>query len=175
MALKICIDFDGVIHNYASGWQGIDVIPDDPVVGAKIWLESLINDPQIEPIIYSARSSELKGIEAMKKYIEHRLAIPASQLVFADKKPPAFLTVDDRAVCFNGYFPSILAIKNFKPWNRKGSGYKNLTEFYYTTGQLLGLTLSMENYLIESELMPVELVGELKKVLRKIRVHALVS
>ena len=41
----ICVDFDGVIHSYTSGWKGIDVIPDDPVPGAIEWLEEYLPTP----------------------------------------------------------------------------------------------------------------------------------
>ena len=30
----ICIDFDGVIHDYSKGWRGIDVY-DRPIAGSK--------------------------------------------------------------------------------------------------------------------------------------------
>ena len=26
----LCLDFDGVVHSYTSGWKGADVIPDPP-------------------------------------------------------------------------------------------------------------------------------------------------
>lgn len=29
----LCLDFDGVIHSYTSGWKGADVIPDPVVPG----------------------------------------------------------------------------------------------------------------------------------------------
>lgn len=33
-------------------------------------------------------------------------------------KPSAFITIDDRALTFNGVFPTLDAIANFKPWNK---------------------------------------------------------
>ena len=35
-------------------------------------------------------------------------------------KPPATVTLDDRALTFTGTFPQIHEIREFTPWNRKG-------------------------------------------------------
>ena len=114
----ICIDFDGVIHSYTSGWKGADVIADPPVPGAAEWLNAMIESPDFEPVIYSSRSKEPGAVEAMRKYITD-MGVDANKLDFPTKKPAAFLTVDDRAVCFTGVFPSLLEMKTFKPWNKK--------------------------------------------------------
>src|SRR5690606_19100252 len=37
----VCVDFDGVLHSYVSGWKGGTVIPDPPVPGAIEWLTKL--------------------------------------------------------------------------------------------------------------------------------------
>lgn len=34
-------------------------------------------------------------------------------------KPSAFVTLDDRALTFDGHWPEIDALKAFKPWNKK--------------------------------------------------------
>lgn len=114
----ICIDFDGVIHQYISGWQGIDAIPDYPVPGAFQFLRDLVHSTDMQPVIYSCRSQSYIGIDAMKRWfiacgLEQEIL---SKLVFAKEKPAAFLTIDDRAFCFKGQFPSKDEINAFKPW-----------------------------------------------------------
>lgn len=129
----ICVDFDGVIHSYISGWCGITVIPDPPVEGAIEWLEnhlpipeaiSSMGEPYKGPIvqIYSSRSKSWRGRRAMKKWLVkhglHPAYIAEGLLKFPAKKPSAFLTLDDRAICFCGQFPTTEEMMSFKPWNK---------------------------------------------------------
>jgi hypothetical protein len=114
----ICIDFDGVLHSYVSGWQGPDVINDPPVEGAIDWLNGMIDDPEWRPVIYSARSESYKGIRAMEKWLaEH--GCKTWQLDFPIHKPKAFLTLDDRAICFDGTFPDKKTMNGFKTWDKR--------------------------------------------------------
>lgn len=122
----ICVDFDGVIHSYKSGWKGVDVIADEPVPEAFDWLSDLIEqhnsgaDSAPWPVIYSSRSKSPEGIKAMKEWFAIH-GFPAEYLAvleFPTQKPPAYLTIDDRAICFQGVFPSASEMLNFKPWNK---------------------------------------------------------
>lgn len=51
---------------------------------------------------------------------EARFAIKGllQRIKFPTKKPAAFLTIDDRAVCFKGVFPKPESLLDFKPWNK---------------------------------------------------------
>lgn len=129
----ICVDFDGVVHSYTSGWKGVDVIPDPPVPGAIDWLlahlpvpDALGMSPEYigpEAVIYSSRSKQRGGIEAMKcwlvKWGVDDWYFRDDILKFPTQKPAAFLTIDDRAICFNGTFPTTEQMMAFVPWNKK--------------------------------------------------------
>lgn len=117
----ICVDFDGVIHSYTTGWQGANIASDPPVPGAIEWLRALIEGDQVEPQIYSSRSRQEGGILCMKEWlIRHGLPVElADALQFPTQKPAAFLTIDDRAICFDGDFPSAADMLSFVPWNKQ--------------------------------------------------------
>ncbi len=130
----ICVDFDGVCHSYTSGWQGADVILDPPVDGAIDWIMAHLPVPDElgmapeyvgpEVQIYSARSGQSGGIKAMREwFIRHGLPKPYitdDVLKFPTTKPPAFLTLDDRAICFTGRFPTSDEMLGFVSWQKKG-------------------------------------------------------
>ena len=123
----LCLDFDGVIHSYSSGWKGADVIPDPPVPGAAEFMGRAVNHFRVA--VFSSRSNQAGGVEAMKAYT-HKMLVAEYQgdghdifdlLEWPTEKPPAFLTIDDRAMEFNGdwssYDPEHLL--TFKPWNKR--------------------------------------------------------
>jgi hypothetical protein len=125
----LCVDFDGVIHSYTSGWKGADVIPDPPVPGAIHGLRKAAEWWDVQ--IYSSRTSQPGGIDAMHNYLLN-FAIHEfggkdeadrfmADISFPAQKPPAFLTIDDRAICFEGDWTELdfADLLNFKPWNKR--------------------------------------------------------
>jgi hypothetical protein len=125
----LCLDFDGVIHSYTSGWQGADVVSDPPVPGAIEFLWRAIEPFDVQ--ILSSRSGQPGGIEAMQEWLSRwdaaywadRPARPRTCLVlcvkFPTTKPAAFVTLDDRALTFTGTFPDIDTLKAFQSWTKR--------------------------------------------------------
>ncbi|WP_024351055.1 HAD domain-containing protein [Aurantimonas coralicida] len=136
----ICLDFDGVLHSYSSGWQGCDKIADGPVPGAMAFLRRLVEDGRFDVVVHSSRCSDPAGIEAIKKWLAKHIMGSApsridgdflvqdgefdSRAIFeairvVDKKPPAVVTIDDRAIMFDGTWPALDRLAAFLPWNKR--------------------------------------------------------
>jgi len=113
----LILDFDGVIHSYVSGWKGADVIPDEPVPGAFKAIEDYAQEFYV--CVLSSRSHQEGGIQAMRDWMEKHH--PGSSLLvsFPLSKPPALVTIDDRAITFSGYWPEAKELLAFKTWNAK--------------------------------------------------------
>ncbi len=126
MAKILCLDWDGVIHSYTSGWKGATVIPDPPVVGAVEFILAAVKVFQVA--IYSSRSSEPGGIHAMKWALGHWIieselmdmnlvwGFVEGGIMWPTSKPSAFLTIDDRAIRFEGSWPDVVELTNFRTW-----------------------------------------------------------
>ena len=123
----LCIDFDGVVHSYENGWQN-GVIYGHAIPGFFEWVERVKNDFTL--VIYSSRSKTEEGIMAMKEWLTNQHTIWAGdneadplEITYASEKPPAWLTIDDRVICFKGKWeaPELTAtfMRKFKPWNKE--------------------------------------------------------
>ncbi len=116
MAKTVVFDFDGVIHSYKSGWQGMDNIPDEPVEGIKEVIDELM-EKGYEVAIFSTRRATLEGMKAVSKWLKKH-GIKVSRV--CDYKPPAITYVDDRAITFDGNCEGLVEkIETFKSWTEK--------------------------------------------------------
>lgn len=125
----LCVDFDGVIHAYTSPWTNEATISDGPVPGALAWLAKASEWFDVQ--VYSSRSKSEAGIQAMRLWFARQCAseFPMSHplnnspfpISFASEKPSAFLTLDDRAICFEGKWDALNPeeMVRFKPWNKR--------------------------------------------------------
>ena len=106
----ICLDFDGVIHSYKSGWQGESNIPDPPIHKVDVAIRKLRKHFHV--VVYSARCRNEDGVLAIRRWLaKHNIEVDE----VCHHKPPAFVYVDDRAVAFTGdWDETIAAIHAFR-------------------------------------------------------------
>lgn len=125
----LCLDFDGVIHSYERGWQGGEIYG-NITRGFWEWAEEA--NKLFRLVIYSSRSKDPKQIIEMQAWmIKERTKWRETvayyegregsivEFEFAHEKPAAFLTIDDRAIQFNGDWSSLPPdmLRQFQPWN----------------------------------------------------------
>ena len=65
----LCLDFDGVLNSYTSGWRGANFIPDPPVPGAMAFLVEAVQSFSV--CIFSSRSHQEGGISAMIAWLDY--------------------------------------------------------------------------------------------------------
>jgi hypothetical protein len=112
----LALDFDGVISDY-TGWRGYKAPFDPPVDGALEAIREYI-DNGYDIVVHTSRADSPEQTKRLlawfkeyglePRYLE-RIAITAT-------KPPAIIYIDDRGWKFDGRFPTIHELKNFKTW-----------------------------------------------------------
>jgi hypothetical protein len=121
----LCLDFDGVVHSYTSGWQGANVIPNEPVDGAIAFMLGALH--KFDVVIFSSRSNQAGGLSAMRDWLkkhagnawyESPCGPGIEDVRFTTDKPAAMVTIDDRAITFTGQWPDVADLLAFKPWNK---------------------------------------------------------
>lgn len=106
----VCLDFDGVVHSYRSGWRGALVIPDPPIHGTEEAIARLRQ--QYRVVIYSARCRTEEGRQAIEAWLrKHGIEVDE----VCEHKPPALVYVDDRAIPFRGDWDQVISdIRQFR-------------------------------------------------------------
>lgn len=131
--LILCLDFDGVLHSYTSGWKGAAVVADPVVPGAVEFLAEATRVFDVQ--VFSSRSGQPGGLQAMQEFLDQVIRERygngdsrdfeeayriAKAISFPLEKPAALVTLDDRAITFEGKWPSVAELRAFKPWNKRG-------------------------------------------------------
>lgn len=118
----LCLDFDGVIHSYTSGWKGARNIPDPPMPGALDFISNALHEGW-DVVIHSSRARYWGGVGAMRGWLQKHAGnqwdgpfLGLCAVRFARWKPPAVVTLDDRALQFKGEWPDVKELRRFKPW-----------------------------------------------------------
>lgn len=144
----LCLDFDGVIHCYRQGWSGPRVITCPPVDGAIDFIIRAMDVFEVHIFssrsrywggrramkkwlrAYFIKEAENEASEAFRYTARKAFADPwddevdwaAGRFIKEIKwpmfKPPAMVSIDDRAVTFTGEWPDIKTLSEFKPWNK---------------------------------------------------------
>jgi ribonuclease J len=104
--MKICFDFDGVIHSYTSPWERVDVIPNKPTKDCRSSLES-IKKMGATIYIHSTRCHCKKGRNAIRAYMAKN-GLEFDEVV--EHKPVADFYVDDRAVLFENNWTDVIKV-----------------------------------------------------------------
>lgn len=126
-APRIVVDFDGVLHSYTSGWQGADAIPDPPTPGAQEFMASMLAAGW-DVVIQSTRAATVQGANAIAEWlIRHRFPAPRRDSIgdpraawtITAEKLPALVYLDDRALRFDGAWPTLPEVEAAGiPWNK---------------------------------------------------------
>jgi len=107
------VDFDGTIYSYLSGWHGTDILPDEPVPGAKEAMAEL-HKRGFRVTVCSSRAVFPGGSKAIKEWMDH-WGIYYDEVTHVKEPHVAF--IDDRGVKFDGDWEDALQRAcNTKPW-----------------------------------------------------------
>jgi hypothetical protein len=105
------IDLDGTIARY-DGWKGLTHIG-EPLPNARHAMCILSRKYRL--VCYTARASAPEAVEAVEMYLKKH-GFP--HMIITNRKDPAHLCIDDRALQFCGVWDDHLlrAIDTFRPW-----------------------------------------------------------
>jgi hypothetical protein len=124
----ISVDFDGVIFPYSRGWRDGELYETAATPGFWPWLQ-LVTE-RFKVVVHSSRFAEDGAAELARGWLRacHETAgspcgAALAAVRFSATKPPAWLTIDDRCLRFDGDWTAEElqpdALLAFKPWTQR--------------------------------------------------------
>ena len=120
----VCVDFDGVLHTYDGRYEGDHIAEGLPIEGAIGWLFEAVQ--HFEVVILTTRGGSWRGRRAIRRWLrKHSGDIfydgpgyrGIKDVKITNRKPPALMYIDDRAVRFTGeYWPNPREVHRARPW-----------------------------------------------------------
>ena len=110
-----CLDFDGVIHGYESGWKGPRNIPDPPVPGAMDFIVDARAHFDIN--IFSSRSNYTFGRRAMKRWFRKWMVLHLEGIsAYGDTVDgPPFASMGQEGTTSHDFLLHVAA-RTWEPW-----------------------------------------------------------
>ena len=114
----LALDFDGVLLSYKDG-----VCEGRPTTGAIDFLDEVTKSFHVS--VYSCRNGVPSNVDGIKNWLiqiitESRPTVRAHEILrnmsISVVKPEAHVYLDDKAITFEGTWPSIETLLKFKPW-----------------------------------------------------------
>ena len=135
----ICIDFDGVLHDYSNGFQGNDVFG-EMIPGADTATKVLKKNGNTI-IIYTTRPATdtlkqwLKEHDISYDYINENPKQPKDS---EGGKLIADMYIDDRGICFRGTWDEwfLRQIGEFQPWQCEKKDFEKQMQQAYKEGDI---------------------------------------
>lgn len=106
----VCLDFDGVLHSYVSGWTGPE--PTDPPVPGSQDMVRWLQAEGYEVVVSSVRADDPAGEEGIRIWLTEN-GFP--EIDVTSEKPSAILYVDDNGYRFEGDFAALRAFLEAEP------------------------------------------------------------
>ena len=99
MQRALCVDFDGCLHAYRNGWQGHDTVADEPEPGARTAMLALA-EAGWRLYVLTSRAELGVVVEWLDRH-------DFPDMLVTRIKPIAVAYIDDRAVRYEGCWPSV--------------------------------------------------------------------
>ena len=117
----IGIDFDGTLCKHFQGeWKGDLIIDEGPNPGAIEFLTELVTEKDFKVYILSSRCKNSGFKDVFYKWLidngfDKTLL---NKIYVTSTKPPLHLYIDDRVYIFQGKWPTMDMIREFKPFGK---------------------------------------------------------